>query len=467
MTRSLRFRLLVAVWLGSTLVWFGLAAAQYWQLEAEVDQLFDAHIADAAEGLHSVLESEFHEHAAEFDPGPELDRLVLLELQRHAASPRYGQDHFYQVRYGPSRQYLASALAPAQRFVDATQGGFMTKVVDGKVWRLFVKQSGSPDSPIEVAVGEPLAVRQTVVAAAAERLATTLSLGLGTLLLVTAWGVQHALRPMHDLVRRLRARAPDDRRPIEVAGLPREVEPLLQALNGLLERLADVVDLERRFTADAAHELRTPLAGLRLSAQVAARLPEGDLRTQALGALVPGVDRMTRLVEQLLTLARVESDAAASSFGPVAVATLFEDVLAEFEPLRRESGVAVTCLSDPALMVLGNADMLAVAVGNLLNNARLHARAAGQIELGARLGPAGQVELEVADDGPGIPEAEHAAVMRRFCRRQGTRAAGSGLGLAIVARIVELHAGQLSLGRSAAGGLLVKLSLPMPSCDGL
>jgi two-component system, OmpR family, sensor histidine kinase QseC len=466
-TRSLNFRLLVAVWLGSTLVWFGLAAAQYWQLEAEVDQLFDAHIADAAEGLHSVLESEFHEHAAGFDPGPELDRLVLLELQRHAVSPRYGQDHFYQVRYGPSGQYLASALAPSQRFVDAATGGFMTREVDGRAWRLFIKQGGTPGSPIEVVVGEPLAVRQAVVAAAAERLAFSLVLGLGTLLLVTAWGVQHALRPMHDLARTLRGRTADDRRPIEVGGLPREVEPLLKALNGLLERLADMVDLERRFTADAAHELRTPLAGLRLSAQVAARLPEGALRTQALAALVPGVDRMTRLVEQLLTLARVESDADASSFGPVAVANLFDDILAEFEPLRRESGIAVACLSDPALVVWGNADLLAVALGNLLTNARLHARAAGKIELRARPGQAGCVELEVADDGAGIPEAEHAAVMRRFYRRQGTRAAGSGLGLAIVARIVELHAGQLSLGRSAAGGLLVRLALPMPSCAGL
>lgn len=270
--------------------------------------------------------------------------------------------------------------------------------------------------------------------------------------LAVGWG----LAPLRSLAAQVRARAPHNLDPV-AAGGPEEAQPLVAALNGLLGRVRDLLERERRFTADAAHELRTPLAAIRTHAQVAIEAEDAAGRAAALNGVLRGAERASRLVDQLLLLARLD---AAPELQPATVADIATEVVGEYAGQAAARGVDLGLAAAEPGRVAGNPHLVAVLLRNLVDNAVRYGRPGGRVDVAVR-SVADRVEVVVADDGPGIPPDQRGRAFERFHRGLGTGEVGSGLGLSIAARIAEIHGGGVALADGPGGrGLAATVSLP-------
>jgi len=337
--------------------------------------------------------------------------------------------------------------------------GFADVAVDGRQWRSFCIAAG--DRVIQVA--QPIAIREGLAANAALRSVLPLVAVAPLLAAALWWLIARSLRPLSRMAQTLRDTDVDTLRPLSDTGLPDEVAPLARSLNAMLERLGQALAGQRAFVADAAHELRSPLTALKLQAQLLRRAGDEDSRSAALDTLLSGVDRATRLVEQLLTLARQEPGAAPRSSEAVALAPLLRQVLADSAPLAqaRDSRVSLQVAADSeATQVRGDAAALAVLVRNLVDNALRYTPAGGQVQA-TLSNEQGRALLQIDDSGPGIPMAERERVFERFVRGStAVQDSGSGLGLAIVRSIAQRHDIALALQDSPLGGLRVALRFP-------
>jgi two-component system OmpR family sensor kinase/two-component system sensor histidine kinase QseC len=266
----------------------------------------------------------------------------------------------------------------------------------------------------------------------------------------------------------LRARDSASLQALTVDGLPDEVLPLVQSLNALLERLGAALAAQRHFVGDAAHELRSPLTALKLQVQLMRRAPDDAARDAAALALTAGVDRATRLVEQLLALARSEAGPPRDAGLPAAapLAELVRQAMADVGPLAAERGTTLELdVADGAegLLAQGVADVSALA-RNLIDNAVRYSPDGGRVAVwvGAEPGEGGAATvLQVDDDGPGIPLADREAVFDRFVRRENAAAqTGSGLGLAIVRQVALRQGAQVTLSDAPLGGLRARVVWP-------
>ncbi len=268
---------------------------------------------------------------------------------------------------------------------------------------------------------------------------------------VVWFGVVHGLRPLERLRRAVAARSHRDRSPVTAESVPGEVSPLLDAINELLARLDRVLTLQSRFIADAAHQLKTPIAALHAQYQVALREPDAERMREALRQLEPGLERMSRLVSQLLTLARNDPMVApALRLEPVDLNALGLEVATAWVPqaLKREIDLGFEEARAPAV-VLGDEARLHDMLDNLVDNAVRYSRKGGRVTVRIRAEP--QPAVEVSDDGPGIPPAERERIFERFHRLLGTAQDGSGLGLAIAQEIALLHGAEIRLSDDADG----------------
>ncbi len=247
---------------------------------------------------------------------------------------------------------------------------------------------------------------------------------------------------------------------------PEEVRPLVGSLNDLLARLGEALAAQKAFIADAAHELRTPIAALQLQAQLAERAENEADRHAALEDLKAGVGRAGRTVQQLLTLARQDPDLAARPFESVALGELARQVVAEHMPLAEATDIDVgLAAADDALTVRGDPAALRVLLGNLVENSLRYTPPGGRVDLSVG-GIEDQPVLEVRDTGPGIPEEDQTRVFDRFYRGEATHEPGTGLGLAIVKTIADRHGAKLALRNEASGGLRVKVAFPRRARSG-
>ena len=346
----------------------------------------------------------------------------------------------------------------------------LSEIQVGKArWRSFAV--AARDRVIQVA--QPVRIREGLAADAALRSVLPLLAAAPLMAALLWWLIERSLQPLARVARQVGEQDATGLTPLPVTGLPDEVAPLVTALNALLDRLGGAWAGQRAFVADAAHELRSPLTALKLQAQVLRRLgetgapdsknpAENAARIQAfqaaLAALTAGVDRASRLVEQLLALARTEPGAPQPAPQPVALAALLRQVLADSAaPLAASRGSQVMLSADDSLAVPGDAAELQVLVRNLVDNALRYSPPGGTLQLTLAASPAGPL-LTVDDSGPGIPEAERERVFERFVRGAASaETAGSGLGLAIVRSIARRHGASVALGSSPLGGLRVRL----------
>lgn len=253
------------------------------------------------------------------------------------------------------------------------------------------------------------------------------------------FATRRGLRPLDEVAAELGKRAPGRLDPVVPVAAPREVRPLLEALNALFARVGQAMEKERAFTADAAHELRTPLAAIATQAQVATRARDAAERDHALAQLTASARRASHLVEQLLTLARLDP-AASLPMQELRLDVLATESCAEHGAAVLEKNIALELDAPLPVRLLANDVLLRVLLRNLLDNAVRYTPAGGKVSVSvtARM-------LTVSDSGPGIPAAQRADALRRLHRLAGQDIEGSGLGLSIVARIAELHGARLEL----------------------
>ena len=273
--------------------------------------------------------------------------------------------------------------------------------------------------------------------------------------------VGQALRPLSSISSAVRARTPSALEPLPQRNLPEELVPLVGSLNDLLQRLNRALEAQRQFVADAAHELRSPLTAVQLQLQLVKRADSTEERALALDRLERGIQRSTRLVQQLLTLARQDPQDADASSTAIDLDRLAREVIADFEPMAQRDGLALTLDSEGPLQVRGDRESLRVMLGNLVDNA-IRYTSQGSVTVRMRAKEKAVV-LEVEDTGAGIPADERARVFDRFYRVPGQKAddEGSGLGLAIVKRVADRHGAGVTLDSGPGGsGLRVTVELP-------
>ena len=286
---------------------------------------------------------------------------------------------------------------------------------------------------------------------------------LPVLLIAMAWAVRQALAPLRTLTADLQRRGADDLQQVPTTQVPVELGPLFAAMNGLFARIEATIARERRFTADASHELRTPLAVLRAQWEVLSRTHEQDERSRASARLGAGLDRMDRMVEQLLALSRVESAERPAQGEPIEWEPVVEQVMSDLLPLSERRRIELACdwpaQGTPAFVLRGDADLLTVLLRNLVDNAVRYAPEGSEATL--RFSADG---LSVDNAGPPLPAETMAHLGERFHRVPGQAEAGSGLGISIVQRIAALHGLELRYRPRADGSGVVaelrRLSVP-------
>jgi two-component system OmpR family sensor kinase len=319
-----------------------------------------------------------------------------------------------------------------------------------------------------VQIAQPMSARRAVAARMAMRTVAPLLLLLPLIGWVVWLAVGRGLQPVREIAEQVRARDANALSPLAVGEMPSEIAPLTEALNQLLARLSHAIDTQRAFVADAAHALRTPLAALQLQAQLVERADTPQTRQEAVVRLREGLERLTHLVTQLLTLARQEPGAAPPAHERVDLRALAESVVAEMTQAALDRdidlGVEVGEGVDPA--VSGDGDALRILLTNLVDNALRYVPAGGTVDVRLRRGgdDGRGVELSVSDNGPGIPADERERVFDRFYRVADAPTGGSGLGLAIVAEIAQSHRAQVFL-EDANPGLRVRIVFPAADED--
>jgi two-component system sensor histidine kinase TctE len=324
-------------------------------------------------------------------------------------------------------------------------------------------RAGTGQGAVYIYVGERLMLRSE----SARQLLFRIMVPQALLILVAVFIVWHAvgrgLRPLASLQRELTARSDRDLSPLPEQQVPEELQPLIRALNELLDRLSRVLDSRQRFVADAAHQLRTPVAGIKTQTELALRQSPSDDAKATLKQLHTATEQATRLVNQLLALARAEPGPIRSQHGePIDLVALARETTTEWVPRALEKNIDLGFDSPlPAARIEGDAFMLREMVNNLLDNAVHYTQPGGHVTVRVTAEPQ-EVTLNVEDDGPGIPESERERVFERFYRVLGTGVEGCGLGLAIVREIALTHRGRISLGNGANGsGTLVRVTFPL------
>lgn len=438
---SLKQRLLALVLAAITLAWLGAATFTYFEAREEFDEMLDAHLAQAASLLTAQASHEIDEIETEHAP--------LLH--------KYSLRVAFQVWENGQQLRLHSANAPQGRMTNKERG-FSDSTFGGQHWRVF--STWNEDGEYLIQVAERTNMRDELARGIAGNLLRPLLISLPLLALLLWIAVVRGLRPLDKLTREVEQREPDNLAALDASSAPREVVPLIERLNRLFVRIDASMQKERRFTADAAHELRTPVAAIKAQAQVA-RAASGEAeRIHALDNAILGCDRAAHLIEQLLTLARVDTlDRGVAE--PCRLRDIAAEVIAALAPAALETGVRLELLAGDEAIVRGNPGLLRVLLRNLLDNSMRHSPSGTTVQVSITHEP-GAACLSVSDNGPGIPEQERDKVLERFYRPLGTQASGSGLGLSIVKRIAEVHDATLQIQPVSEGqGLRVTVSFKL------
>ena len=435
---SLHRRLLVLLLFVGVVAWTLATGLAYRHAHDELDQLLDARI---ARFTRLILAQE----------------PALLEQLRIGHLPEEGPyDHEYAIQAWRNGVELIVRAdhTPATR-LSPVDMGFSDSRVDGRHWRVF--SGWSDDRRVLVQVGEDHALRERLLLYYTLSSIPALLLGLPFLSMAVWLIVSAAVRPIVELGQQVSQRGPGDLHPLDYDSAPVEVDPLVDRLNALLARIADSIESEHRFTSYAAHELRTPIAAIRAQAEVARDSREPGARNLALDRVIEGCDRASRLVEQMLLLARIDERVDRGAPHSARLDLAAARVIANLTPAALRHGVTIELATETEVTVGAERAMVEVLINNLVDNAVRHGGPPGPVTVSC-LQQADQAVLEVADRGPGVPDAELLNLGQRFYRGSGAQGTGSGLGLSIVQRIAELCGATVHYRRGDDGvGLVVEV----------
>lgn len=443
---SLQRRLLWSVSAAVAALWLLAAGWLAWDAHHELDELLDAHLAQSAALL---VARQAADDGDEDDDDEALDAPVLHPYAHQVA---------FQV-WVDGVLTLRSSNAPTVPLGRVPQG-LDTHTLGRTAWRVFGAQS-AVHGRVQVYVGEDHDARTDILLSLLRGLLGPWLLGWPLIVVAAAWLIRRGLAPLRELHDELVARDPHALTPLhprDDAGVPAEIAPLRATLTGLFARIASLLDAERRFTADAAHELRTPIAAIRTQAQVALGATEAPERRHALLATLAGCDRANHLVQQLLTLSRLEAAGADGRQLPwVDVAGLAQRVAAGLAMAALDRQQTLSLDAEGACWVPGDEALLSVLLRNLVDNALRYSPPGAAVAVAVCPTPDGPV-LSVDDSGPGLSADDLARLGERFFRVLGNGADGSGLGWSIVRRVAGVHGAQVTASRSALGGLRVTVA---------
>jgi len=445
---TLQRRLILSVMLAATLAWVLTSAIIYVSAREEINELYDTDMVRMAQQMQAVLpivNIEALPRPAPPSPAPgdedlgDLGSAGLGDLAIAAWRPGGEPLHI-----DPDGDRLPRA---------PNVKGFTEATIDGVLWRLYYLNDGTVGW--RVCVGQVLAEREELIFAYIQAQVLPWVLGIPLLTLLLVWAVRRALLPVRTLSSQLATRAPDDPTPLDMSPVPGELVPVVAAMNQLLSRVAALLEHERRLTADAAHELRTPLAALKAQWDVARRSPDDAERSQASTKVEAGIDRLTRLVNQLLTLSRLEETTQLSVAPGHALPAHWPEIanqaLSDCLALAgtRDVDVELTWPTEPAapLPVIGDPALLGIMLRNLLDNAMRYSPPHTLVTVAFL-----PDRIEVMDHGPGVSAEILPRLGDRFFREAGRREQGTGLGISIARRVAALHGLRIEFANRRAVG---------------
>lgn len=443
MPRSLQTRLLLLALLAAMIGGGLVALAGYRKALHEASEVFDSQLARSAQLLMSLT---LHADQAHQDDAAEQG------AHHYQIEEAYG---IWRREGGVWRRSLTSSAALPMP--DAVPGQFFEMQWLGQRWRALLREDESGDR--RVLVAQPEAARRHMAGEVAWHGLQPIFIGLPLLALVLAFALHRSLRPLRALAHELSSRAPDRLDPVSMDSPPSELRPALEAVNALMARVAETLELERRFTSDAAHELRTPLAALQAQLQLARMQTAGEA-AEAMDKARHGAMRLAHLVDQLLQLARLDVGEARLALVSADFVATVREVCGELGSSAVANAQSLELEAPECLMLPLHADLARVLVRNLVDNALRYTPSGGRVLVTVAAWGEGAV-LQVSDDGPGVPPALRQELGRRFHRLDPALSEGVGLGLSIVSRIAALHGARLAFEDGLGGrGLSVSVAFP-------
>lgn len=435
--KSIRRTLLVTLLVGLSVVMIIGAYATYRVAQTEANTIFDYYLRQIA---------------------------LSFRDQRFKLNPRIAipdeKDFDFVIRVWNIAGVTVYYSRPHRSLPNLTKLGYSTVKTPDGIWRVFAIQF--LDETIEVA--QPQSVRDAQAATAALRTLTPFLFLLPLLGLLIWFIVGRGLRPLNLVTQAVISRTPDSLEPLDDAINLAEVQPLIAALNDLLGRLQSALNAQRAFIADAAHELRTPLAALQLQIQLVERAHDEAQRDVAIAELKTGLHRSTHVIQQLLTLARQDPGNVAISIGPFDIIALAHDLVIQQQPMAQSKnidfGIVTSC---DKVMINSDMDLVRIMLANLIANALRYTPDGGKVDM--KIDIKNGCCISICDNGPGIPDDEKTRVFDRFYRRAGHNESGSGLGLAIVKSIAERLHTRVMLEDNPGGGLCARVEFPENSPD--
>ncbi|WP_429249989.1 ATP-binding protein [Paraburkholderia sp. GAS333] len=460
MGASIRRRLVLLVLASIVLCWGIALVSSYRQATRELGEWEDARIAELAQILalldqHNLItlanaRIDVREEEKGGEPGAN-------DLDDDDSLPR---DALFQVRNANGDILAGSPPLHALNAWDLPVppvSGARDITLGGQMYHSFTLRDTALGHTVRVF--EPANTRSDLVSGVASRIARPTLVALPLLALLVWFSIGWSLAPLKVLSNAIRSRDIHRMEPVDIGHVPTEVRPLVDAINLMLSRLLNALERERAFTADAAHELKTPLAAIKVQAQVALAEPDTALQRLAMQRVVQGVDRSARLAEQLLLLARLDVQEKLSAV-PLKPATVAKNALLANERNAQQKSISVMLMGDMRAEIYAEPVLIGILLDNLLDNAIKYGRTGGNIEVAVQHAD-DRVQVTVRDDGPGVAADDLARLTNRFFRATGNQATGSGLGLSIVARIAEHFGASLRMGAGIGErGLAVEVSFP-------
>lgn len=442
-------------------VWGLTVYISYQKTREEITELFNADLAQSARVVHAFVENLLQQRRLAKlwnpDKSPDLFEMPIL-------GEKYERKIAFQLRSVKEGVVMRSESAP-EFALSLTRNGYSETVIDQELWHVFSISTGNGEYVIHA--GQRDDIRRELVRALADQHVLQLLLALPVLGVVIGLIVSRTLRPVNVLKEQLAMRQVGHLQPLPLAHLPDEVVPMVKQINTLFALLEQAFTNERNFTSDASHELKTPLAGLMTQLQVAQKTTDETMRNQALQKCQQAVLRMTRMVQQLLTLSRVQHPDVQLNQQRLSVNQAMIGVIAELEFSAHEKHIDIELQGEETLAIVANPQLLDILLRNLLDNAIKYTPAGGKviIEIGR---DAQKACLAIEDSGPGVADEDYLRITQRFyrCVETASTAEGSGLGLSIVQRIIQLHQADIAFSKSRLGGVKALLRFQLAVAAG-
>ncbi|MEN8179840.1 MAG: ATP-binding protein [Pseudomonadota bacterium] len=442
--RSIQQRLLIIILSIFLLFMVLIATFFWWRSSAEINRVFDNDLSQIATligviALHEEEErdledlgEDLHEHGYEFP--------IIFQAW---------SDTGLLLLHGPG--------APLEHITSKSTKGFSDVEIEGEAWRAYTLSY--PGHVHLVHVAQSYSTRNALVREFALNTLMPIIL-LSPFLGLLGFAISRGLAPLHWLAQQISSRDQGNLDPLPTKDVPSEVSVMVNEINALFIRLKEAMDRYSRFTSNVAHELRNPIGGVITQAHSAMSATEEEPRRHSLSQVIKGSNKLSHIIDQLLTLAKIHPDHLRNNFVTLELHAIAVEVMSELSAAALQKGLEVELIGEGPIHIHGNQELTGILLSNLIRNAIHATPAPGRIQVTISENPTGPC-LEIEDTGPGIPEPERQKIFERFYRLPGNTTPGSGLGLSIVEAIIRVHAGAISISAPEHNsGLIVTVQYP-------